>query len=254
MRVLRRLERRAIALDMPGFGEAADLDPGRPVLSQLDKFASAAVRFERERSECDAIIVGNSLGGAAAMRAAQRPELSLAGIVPVAPAGLDMAQWITIVESEQALRLLLRAPVPVPEIVIREIVGRVYKALAFAHPVDRSVVSSFTRHLPTREAGLRVLATGRRLRPELRDPFKLERISCPVLLIWGELDRMVFPTGADRVLEAVEHSNLVRIPGCGHCPQIEAPELLAGLIDEFPANLIEGSIASGPSSAPAVPG
>jgi pimeloyl-ACP methyl ester carboxylesterase len=183
------------------------------------------------------VIVGNSLGGCEAMRVAERPELGLAGIVPVAPAGLDMAQWMSIVEGTNVVRWLLRTPVPMPEIVVREAVARAYRTLGFARGVDAAVVSSFTSHISTRRDVVRILATGRRLRSELRDPFRLERIGCPVLLVWGELDRLVFPTGADRVLATVPGSHLVRIPGCGHCPQIECPDLLAGLLEEFPASV-----------------
>lgn len=244
MRVLARGRRRALAVDMPGFGQAARLEREKPVLPQLDRFVAAAVRHQAERTGSEVIVSGNSLGGCESMRVAERPELPIAGIVPIAPAGLDMAQWMTIIESEGALKLLLRAPVPVPEILVREVVGRVYRSLAFAQPVSPEVVSSFTRHLPTRRDGIRVLATGRRLRAELREPFRLERIRCPVLIVWGELDRMVFPTGAQRVLDTVPGSRLVRIPGVGHCPQIEAPELMAGLLEEFPGEEIELEVSS----------
>jgi pimeloyl-ACP methyl ester carboxylesterase len=83
--------RRALALDLPGFGAASRLDCEREVLPQLDRFVAAAVRREGERGG-DVVIVGNSLGGCVAMRVAERPELPIAGVVPVAPAGLDMAQ------------------------------------------------------------------------------------------------------------------------------------------------------------------
>ena len=79
------------------------------------------------------------------------------------------------------------------------------------------------------------MATGRRLIGELRDPFRLDAIECPVLLVWGRQDVMVFQTGADRVLEAVPGSELVVIEDCGHCPQLEAPDRLAGLLLDFPA-------------------
>ena len=76
------------ALDLPGFGRADRLDRVEPILPQLDRFLAAAVRDAHERSGGrDVIICGNSLGGCAAMRAAQDPELPIAGIVPVAPAG-----------------------------------------------------------------------------------------------------------------------------------------------------------------------
>jgi pimeloyl-ACP methyl ester carboxylesterase len=71
--------------------------------------------------------------------------------------------------------------------------------------------------------------------PELRDPFELERISCPVLLIWGEQDVMVFQTGAGRVVEAAEDARLELIDDCGHCPQLECPERLTSLLLDFAA-------------------
>ena len=56
-------------------------------------------------------------------------------------------------------------------------------------------------------------------------------------MVWGEQDVMVFPTGAGRVLDAVEESHLVTLERCGHSPQIERPDELAELVLEFPASL-----------------
>src|SRR5690349_10212661 len=84
---LKRADRRALALDMPGFGAADELGPG-PILPQLDAFAAAAVELLAEESGEDVVVVGNSLGGCVALRAGERRDLPLAGIVPVAPAGL----------------------------------------------------------------------------------------------------------------------------------------------------------------------
>ena len=235
---LARRGRRVTALDMPGFGEAARLDRERGVLAQLDRFAAAAIREVAERAGAEVVVAGNSLGGCVAMRAAERAELPLAGIVPVAPAGLDMAQWFTIIETTPIVRALLRAPFPLPETVVREAVGRTYRSVAFTKPsaVDATAVSSFTRHLADRRDVIRLLVTGRRLKPELQDGcFRLERIACPVLLVWGDSDKMVYPSGAERVLREVEEVRFEVIPRCGHCPQVERPGALAGLIEGFPA-------------------
>jgi pimeloyl-ACP methyl ester carboxylesterase len=58
----------------------------------------------------------------------------------------------------------------------------------------------------------------------------LERIRCPLLLVWGDRDRLVFRTGADRVLETVPGARLVLLEGIGHCPQIEVPERISELV------------------------
>jgi pimeloyl-ACP methyl ester carboxylesterase len=235
---LARAERRALAVDLPGFATASPLDPG-PVLPQLDRFAAAVVA-EAAREGGPAIVSGNSLGGCVALRAAQRgDELPLAGAVPVAPAGLDMARWFVLVERDPVLHSLLALPAPVPEAVVREVVGTVYRLLAFARPstVERSVVDAFTGHHRDRATVRRYLEAGRRVLPELSDCFALERIQCPLLVVWGARDRMVSPSGARRIADALPRTRVELIGGCGHCPQIEAADRLASLLAQFPASL-----------------
>ena len=234
---LGRAGRRALALDMPGFGKADLLQPDEPILDQLDRFAAAAV--EHVAPEGGAMVCGNSLGGCVALRLAERPELGLSGVVPVAPAGLDMAGWFAVIERDQVLRALLAAPVPIPRAVLQRVVGQVYGRLAFRRPADvePKVARTFASHFSDRVAAGRLMATGRRLLPELRDCLDPAAITCPVLLIWGRQDVMVFQTGADRVLDAAPDARLVTIENCGHCPQIEAPARLEELLLDFSGSL-----------------
>lgn len=231
--------RAATAIDLAGFG-ACDGDglSGGTLLPRWDAMVADAVGRLSSAYGGDVFIAGNSLGGALAMRAAQDPELPLAGIVPIAPAGLHMARWFPIIESERMLRLLRRSPLPIPELLVREIVGRVYVNLAFADRARATpeIVASFTRHLPTVARSTAILDIGRRLLAELESPFRLDEIDCPLLLVWGDRDRMVFTTGAERVLRTVPYSDIEVIAGCGHCPQVEAPAELADLLLRFPGD------------------
>jgi pimeloyl-ACP methyl ester carboxylesterase len=226
--------RRAVALDMPGFGTADPLTD-EEILPQLDHFAEAAV--ERFAPGGGAVVAGNSLGGCVALRLAERTEL--AGVVPVAPAGLDMARWFVILERDLFVRTLLASPIPLPGVLVRGIVAEAYRRLAFRRPreLDPLIVKTFAGHFRDRATARAIHTTGQRLLPELRDPFKLERISCPVLLVWGRHDLLVFQTGAERVLDAVEHARLEVIEDCGHCPQVECPERFCELLLDFPARL-----------------
>jgi pimeloyl-ACP methyl ester carboxylesterase len=234
---LARAERRALAVDMPGFADADRLRPGEPILPQLDEFARAAT--EEAAPDGGAVVVGNSLGGCVALRLAEREDVDLAGVVAVAPAGLDMARWFVLLERDPIVRWLLAAPVPLPSAVIKRSVEEVYRRLVFrrAGAVDPKVIATFAGHIASRQVAARTLDTGRRLLPELRDPFQLDRIRCPVLLVWGRQDLLVFQTGADRVLEAVPDSALEVIEDCGHCPQLEAPERLMELLVDFPGRV-----------------
>lgn len=233
---LARRDRRAIALDLPGFGAAAPLTPDRPILEQLDAFAAAAVDYASAQTDgADVVLAGNSLGGCVALRAAEHDDLPLAGIVPVAPAGLDMPGWFGVIERDPIVRTLLGLPLPLPERVVRAAVGEAYRRLAFARPhaVEREVIAAFTSHHRDRRAVAGFLATGRRLLPELREPFHLERVDVPVLLVWGDRDRMVTHRGAKRVLDALPDTTYELIEGCGHCPQIEAADRFAELLMAF---------------------
>lgn len=233
---LRGLERGAVALDMPGFGTAERLDREAPVLPQLDSFLDAAIERWAEESGGPVVIAGNSLGGTAALRAAERHrDGSLAGVVPIAPAGLDMPTWFAAIQGAPLVRAMLRSPVPVPETAVRRAVGTTYRVLAFASPrkADEAVVGAFTTHFGSQRDVVRLLATGKRLMPEIRAPFDFTRIACPVLVVWGERDRMVASSGAQRILEALPDTRVELLPRCGHCPQIEEPDRLAELLADF---------------------
>lgn len=228
-------ERRALAVDLPGFGGASPLGGGR-VLPQLDAFTAAAVEHLAQDGD-EVVVAGNSLGGCLALRAAEDDAAPLAGIVPIAPAGLDMPRWFSIIERDPILRRLLAAPVPLPEQVLRAAVGELYRQLAFARPraAQRQVVRAFTDHHRDRASVTRILENGRRMLPELGQPFRLDRVRCPVLLVWGERDRMVTHQGARRVVEAVPGTTYELLAGVGHCPQIEAAGEVADLLAGFAA-------------------
>jgi pimeloyl-ACP methyl ester carboxylesterase len=237
---LGRAERRAIAVDLPGFGTADPLREG-PMLPQLDEFGAAALAYagggarrrgSRARRAAQAVAAGNSLGGCLALRLAERAPERVGRVVALAPAGLDMARWLALIEHDQLLRALVSVPVPLPTRMVQRAVARVYRSLAFADPdaIEPGVVRAFAKHHPDRAALARMLASGRRLLPELRDPFDFDAIRCEVLLVWGDCDRLVFHRGAKRLLAAVEGSRLELLERCGHSPQLEQPDRVVALL------------------------
>jgi pimeloyl-ACP methyl ester carboxylesterase len=232
--LLGRLGRRAIAVDLPGFGTAAPVSAD-PILPQLDAFASAAVDYLAGRRRVPVVAVGNSLGGCVSLRLAERRGRRLDGVLAVAPAGLEMSRLLSLVERDPVLRSILALPTPVPPAVIRASVARLYRTLAFAVPsaVDPRVVTAFCEHHRDRSTVAGYLDTARRLIGELREPFELDRISSRVLIVWGDRDRLVFHRGADRILEAVPGARLELLHGVGHCPQVEVPERFTKLLLEF---------------------
>jgi len=232
--LLARAEQRAVAVDLPGFGEA---DPLRreAILPQLDAFAADALRYAAGRPRRPVIVVGNSLGGCVSLRLAERQRERVAGVLAAAPAGLAMNPLLHVVQRDPLLRSLLALPTPVPSAVLRATVARIYQQLAFARPqaIAPGVIDSFTYHHRRRARVASYLDIARRLIPELRDPFQLALIRAPVLLLWGDRDRLVYHRGAERLLRAVADSRLELWHDVGHCPQLEASGRFAELLLDF---------------------
>jgi pimeloyl-ACP methyl ester carboxylesterase len=236
--------RRAIAIDLPGYGEADRLRDGA-VLPQYDALVGELVERTAQEAGEPVILAGNSLGGVVALRLGATTGLPLLGIAPIAPAGLEMPRWFTAIERDVVLRTVLASPVPLPAAIVRTLVGQVYRQLAFSRPRDApdDLVRMFTSHHGSIRALNHVLAMGRRLLPELQSPPPLAAIRVPVLLIWGDRDRMVTHHGARQVIAAIPATEHVELPGCGHCPQLEAPDQLADLLLGFQAGAEAGAIA-----------
>ncbi len=232
--VLSRQGRRAIAVDLPGFAHADPLTSD-PILPQLDEFASGALRYLAGRPRRPVLVVGNSLGGCLSLRVAERHGDKLAGVVAVAPAGLVMSRLLAFIERDPVLRSIIALPAPMPSFVLRAAIARLFVPLAVASAsrLDPNVVASFTWHIRKRATAAAYLEIAHRLVAELHDPFELERISSPLLVVWGDRDRLVFHRGADQILDLVPGAKLQLLEGVGHCPQVEVPERFAKLLTEF---------------------
>lgn len=233
---LARANRRALAIDLPGFGEADRLDRGRPIVEQLEEVAAAALRLLADEHGAEVHVAGNSLGGLTALRLAMRSDLPLAGVIPIGPAGFDHPGWFTLIRTQPAIRFLLASPVAVPSGVLRTLLGQVYRQLAFAHPraMTADVVDAFTSHHRTQRDLRRLLGTGNSLMPEITGgrAFELSRIDVPITLIWGDRDRMVSHKGARHLVEALPDMRYELLVGVGHCPQIEVPQRVTEIVLE----------------------
>jgi pimeloyl-ACP methyl ester carboxylesterase len=223
-------ERRAIAVDLPGFGRATALKPGA-VLPQLDAFAAELVRGWSEGEPV--VVAGSSLGGCLALRLAEQETVELAGVVPMAPDGLEAPAWFDAIEEDPIVRKLLSLPLPVPNALVRDAQRGAYDRLALqdASESQRAVVDALAKDAETRA----LLASGRGLLPELSAaPFDLVGIRCPVLLVWGDHDRMLPRSNARIVLGSLPTTQVELIEGCGPRPQLEAPDRLLELLLPFP--------------------
>jgi 3-oxoadipate enol-lactonase len=212
--------RRVVALDLPGFGEApvaaGEQAPWMDVLNAMDELG-----IER------AALVGNSFGGAVALRAAVvAPERVSALALVSAPApGLEPSPELEAAwEAEEAA---LES-------------GDVEAAVA-------AVVDAWT--LPDASQGLRdrVAAMQRRAFAlqaeasevaEAPDPVEedsdvLAGLKVPALVAAGERDMPDFREGAEAMGRTIPGARHEVIPGAGHLAPLETPEAFRALAEAF---------------------
>ena len=98
------------------------------------------------------------------------------------------------------------------------------------HGIDASRLSDAQK--AGMAANMRTLAVYGRAR-DMADPglrARLADVRVPVLVVWGESDRVVTPAYARAVAASFADARLEIIAQCGHMPQIEQPERLLELV------------------------
>jgi pimeloyl-ACP methyl ester carboxylesterase len=161
-------------------------------------------------------VIGNSIGGWVAAEIALLGSPRVSGVVLVDAAGLVLSDY------------------PAPDF--------------FSMTMDQVADLSYYRpdafrldldHLPDQ---VKALMAGNRAAlavyggPAMADPGLLDRlpdVTVPVLVIWGEADRMIPVAHGQAYAKAIPGARFVLIPEAGHLPQLETPARLLAVIWDF---------------------
>jgi pimeloyl-ACP methyl ester carboxylesterase len=79
----------------------------------------------------------------------------------------------------------------------------------------------------------------------------LNEIACPVLLLWGTKDVILFPRQGRRFERLIPDAELRYLKGLGHVPMSDDPELLSEAIASFAARRAVTPRPAPPAAAPA---
>lgn len=232
----------AIAVDLPGSGEADALRPG-PILPQLDAFTSALV--EQEATTGGVVLVGNSLGGTMSLRAAQEPRLPVSGVVSIAAPGF-VDTWLIRTVARYPIPLRLASlPLPVPSFVVRAVAEQIVPRLLYADAgaAEEPHVRRFTELFPDYRSATERLREARALVAELEHAYELARVQAPLLVVACGKDRLVSSASGRQLHSLVPHSRLLVREDWGHCPQLDDPVAVANLLTYFAANSEPGTRA-----------
>ncbi|HVW40519.1 MAG TPA: alpha/beta hydrolase [Amycolatopsis sp.] len=237
----------AIAVDLPGFGDADALRTGA-ILPQLDLFVDAVLKEQTRYGEV--VLAGDSLGGTMSLRAAYTARHPLAGVISIAAPGF-VDSWLvrTVGMYPLPLRLAASLPLPVPGFLVRQIAHYVVPRLLYA---DRALaaaehVQRFTSLFHDYRSSTARLQQARQLVDELAEAYEgVGQIEVPLLIVACGKDKLVSAAAGRRLHALVPNSRLHVRDDWGHCPQLDDPAGLAELLTYFAA-----SASRTPSATPA---
>jgi pimeloyl-ACP methyl ester carboxylesterase len=220
--------RRLIALDLPGFGDSPPLGPG----FEIDEAAGAVGEAIAERLDGPYDLLGHSLGGAVTlMIARQRPD-AVRSLVLCAPAGFRPRARPVADAVAAAAPVLLRARRRLGRPLASSAAGRRALLWGAVHDGGRlsedDAVGILEASAGSQRLGDAALAA---ILADLAD--ELERVSCPVGLLWGGRDPLMSPA----TVEAIRHRRAdlptAVVPEAGHVAQLERPEAFAAALEDL---------------------
>ena len=235
------LERRTVALDLPGFGVSPMPDDG----ISISGYAEVVEATCRDLGLGAVAVVGNSMGGFVGAELAIRHPERVERLMLVSAAGITTTD-------------LYRAPLAALGRAATMVTGYTaarHRALA-RRPISRHLALALVARHPSRLAAdltyeAMIKGAGKpgfddALRACLDFDFRerLPDIACPTLIVWGENDAILPAGDADEFERLIPDARKVVMRDTGHVPMLERPgtfnDTLAGFLAETgPAEALE---------------
>ena len=204
---------RVIAPTHPGFGGT----PRPDALDSIRGLAALYVALLDQLELTDVTVIGNSIGGWIAAEIALRGSPRITRVVLVDAVGIEVAGHPVAdffsLTMDQVAELSYHDPDS-----FRIDVSRMAPAQQAAMAGNRAALAVYG-------------GTPSMVDPTLRG--RLSAIAVPVLVLWGESDRIVDPDYGRDYAAAIPTARFQLLNGTGHVPQIETPQLLLSAVAAF---------------------
>lgn len=204
---------RCMVYDQWGYGKTSK---PQDVDHTLDFFVDGLVSLMDSADIANAVLVGNSLGGAVALGLALRHPERVEKLILMAPGGIESREDYFSMPGIQAM---VKYPMGSPEFT-KEVLAQLLTQLVYDPVnVDDELVDERWATLETQNA--HVLATMQI--PDLSD--QLASIDINTLVFWGTEDRFCPASGTWKILQMKGNVQAELVNYCGHWVMSEYPEL-----------------------------
>ena len=222
---------KVVAIDLPGFGESPMPDDGDvSIEAQARAVEKTMERLRIKRAH----FVGNSMGGRLALELARRRKAF--SVVAISPHGaFNESEGRREIIAIRAQRIAARMIAPLGSLPFRTRYGRrAALGLVSAKPdlvppeVAAEATASFAR-CPGFDSAYRSITS---------EPASgLNKITCPVLILWGTNDKLLSPAQGRRMAARIKTAKLRKLERLGHVPMSEDPGLISEIILRFTRNV-----------------
>ena len=223
-------EYRVIAPDLPGHG-GSSFDP-----YAIYSFSQQSVwlaQFIEQLALPPLHLVGNSMGGGIALLLAEQRPQALLSLTLMDAAGVfppERSEFQRLLEDDGDNPLVIRSAQDFAQL----------QALALEKPpflpwpaaevlASRAMARSDINHKIFDD----IHAEAEGLRGTDENLKRLQRINLPVLIIWGQQDRILDVSSVAVFRQYLSDSEAHILPGVGHAPMLEVPQLSATLFKRF---------------------
>jgi pimeloyl-ACP methyl ester carboxylesterase len=216
---------RVIRLDLPGFG----LTGPSPLHDYSESGDLATLtNFVNKLGLSSFSIIGHSMGGKMAWSLAAAEPDRVKALVLMAPDGFPETKDIgTKPYAVPAIMGMMKFCLP--KYLVRK---SIEPAFFDASALSDSLVDRYYDML--RAPGVRAAILERANQTIYTDPVpRLQKISAPTLLVWGEKDQMIPSSNAQSYTKVLPASKTVLLPNLGHLVQEEQPEIALAHVSDF---------------------
>lgn len=243
-------DRTIYALDLLGFGGS------RKASTQytLDLWVDQLYQFWRLLIQRPIVLVGNSLGSLVCARAAQLHPEMVDAVVLINLPDVSLRQAAIPAPLRPVVNAIesLFAPPPLIKLILRVVrrpaMIRRWVKIAYPDPtaVDDELVALLSNPAYDVGAGDTLVALSKSLRqPQFSPPMRevIAALTQPILLLWGECDRMVPFALSQQFTGLNPRLTFVPLPGAGHCPHDECPDQFHHILSSWLAAQRSGKAA-----------
>ncbi|MFF2110083.1 alpha/beta fold hydrolase [Rhodococcus koreensis] len=224
---------RILLPDQPGFG-----DSYRPTEADLDDRSITQITVDALFQALDKLgvgefhLLGNSLGGAAAIAMAQTQRERITGLVLMAPGGGWLPFGPTPTEGQNEMFKYFNGTGPSEKKMAAFIRTMVFDHKQFGEDVVRAryEASLDESHVAFYHLYNAAFAQRGGMDPLWKD---LHKITAPTLLLWGRDDRTITLEGAQILLKQIRNVQLHVFGRCGHWVQLERQAEFERLVADF---------------------